>query len=209
MLSSASHAHFVEVTVGGMMQADAVSVHSWVSCSLSSKAIGGISTSGSLLVSALLVWQCLMQSATSTSIPVISTNSLSWTVFLIPCLISWISTLSVLAIRSAKTLEMIAFSVLVKDRFVEASSLARSHCWSSPGPSGFSLAPWVLVGLVYSASSPWSRVGPARSGLSPWSPVGTAWSSPASTHSIGFGSGVHSIMMSKARSATSVNSPLR
>ena len=126
---------------GGMMQADAVSVHSWVSCSLSSKAIGGISTSGSLLVSALLVWQCLMQSATSTSIPVISTNSLSWTVFLIPCLISWISTLSVLAIRSAKTLEMIAFSVLVKDRFVEASSLARSHCWSSPGPSGFSLAP--------------------------------------------------------------------
>ena len=113
---------------GGMMQVDAVSVHSWVSCSLSSKAIGGISTSGSLLVSALLVWQCLMRSATLTSIPVISSHGLSWTVFLIPCLISWISTLSVLAIRSAKTLEMIAFSVLVKDRFVEGSSLARSHC---------------------------------------------------------------------------------
>ena len=128
MLSSASHARFVEVTVGGMMQVDVVSVHSWVSCSLSSKAIGGISTSGSLLVSALLVWQCLMRSATLTSILVISSNGLSWTVFLIPCLISWISTLSVLAIRSAKTLEMIAFSVLVKDRFVEASSLARSHC---------------------------------------------------------------------------------
>ena len=186
------------------MQVDVVSVHSWVSCSLSSKAIGGRSTSGSLLVSALLVWQCLMRSATLTSIPVISSNGLSWTVFLIPCLISWISTLSVLAIRSAKTLEMIAFSVLVKDRFVEASSLARSHCWSSAGPSGFSLAPWVLVGLVHSASSPWSRVGPACSGLSPWSPVETAWpspwwsawSSPASTHSIGFGSGMHSIMMS-------------
>ena len=136
MLSSASHAHFVEVTVGGndasgcclcpfmgelffVQQSHWWYINQWFTVGICA---AGICAAG-LTVSGLAV-----QSATLTSIPVISSNILSWTVFLIPCLISWISTLSVLAIRSAKTLEMIAFSVLVKDRFVEASSLARSHC---------------------------------------------------------------------------------
>ena len=90
MLSSASHARFVEITVGEMMEVDADSVHSRMSFSLSGKAIGGRSIGGSLLVSAMLVWQCLMRSATLTSIPVISSNGLSWTVFIIPYLISWL-----------------------------------------------------------------------------------------------------------------------
>ena len=100
LLSSGSHARLVELSVEAMVYVLAASNHSRVSCCLSLTAICSTSTRGSLMSTALMAWQCLTRSATFTSIPVISSNGLSCTVFLIPFLTSCISTLSALPIKS-------------------------------------------------------------------------------------------------------------
>lgn len=111
LVSSMSHAFLVDTVVGEIIELVVISVHSLFSCCLS----GNDSTSdGAELSTVVLVCKCLIQPATFTSIPCIISNSLSCSVCLMPYLTSSISSLSLLLIKSLKTLAMMDFSMLVR-----------------------------------------------------------------------------------------------
>ena len=97
--------------------------------------LGVINVRGVELSTVVWVCKCLIRPATFTSIPCIISNTLNCSVCLMPYLTSSISTLSLLLIKSLKTLAMIDFCMLVRGLWVSLCKdwfpMLLWQCWAS------------------------------------------------------------------------------